>query len=78
VIVWKHRHPEPKVARDLESWACRSGFRFDHDLRRDFPHAAYDRVKFHVPVYQGRRTWNTRMQVRIDEVRESLSIIQQL
>jgi len=50
---------------------------FDHDLRRDFPHAAYDRVKFRVPVYQ-KGDVEHRMQVRIDEVRESLSIIQQL
>ena len=50
---------------------------FDHDLRRDFPHAAYDRVKFRVPVYQEGDVEH-RMQVRIDEVRESLAIIQQL
>ena len=69
---------KPKVARDLGVVGIAgraSGF--DHDLRRDFPHAAYDRVKFRVPVYQEGDVEH-RMQVRIDEVRESLSIIQQL
>ena len=50
---------------------------FDHDLRRDFPHAAYDQVKFTVPVYQEGDVLH-RMQVRIDEVRQSLSIIEQI
>jgi Ni,Fe-hydrogenase III large subunit len=69
---------KPKVARDLGVVGIAgraSGF--DHDLRRDFPHAAYDRVKFRVPVYQVGDVEH-RMQVRIDEVRESLSITQQL
>ena len=69
---------KPKVARDLGVVGIAgraSGF--DHDLRRDFPHAAYDRVKFRVPVYQVGDVEH-RMQVRIDEVRESLTIIKQL
>ena len=69
---------KPEVARDLGVVGIAgraSGF--DHDLRRDFPHAAYDWVKFRVPVYQEGDVEH-RMQVRIDEVRESLSIIQQL
>jgi Ni,Fe-hydrogenase III large subunit/Ni,Fe-hydrogenase III component G len=49
----------------------------DHDLRRDFPHAAYDAVTFTVPVYQEGDVLR-RMQVRIDEVRQSFSIIEQL
>ncbi len=69
---------KPKVARDfgVVGIAGRASG-FDHDLRRDFPHAAYDRVKFRVPVYQVGDVEH-RMQVRIDEVRESLSIIRQL
>ena len=69
---------KPKVARDLGvvGIAGRAAG-FDHDLRRDFPHAAYDRVTFRVPVYQVGDVEH-RMQVRIDEVRESFSIIQQL
>jgi len=49
----------------------------DHDLRRDFPHAAYAAVNFTVPVYQEGDVLR-RMQVRIDEVRQSFSIIEQL
>ncbi|MBI3848858.1 MAG: NADH-quinone oxidoreductase subunit C [Verrucomicrobia bacterium] len=68
---------KPEVARDLGVVGIAgraSGF--DHDLRRDFPHAAYDQVKVHVPVYQVGDVEH-RMQVRIDEVRESLSLIEQ-
>jgi Ni,Fe-hydrogenase III large subunit len=50
---------------------------FDHDLRRDFPHAAYDKVQFKVPVYQEGDVLR-RMQVRIDEVQESFYILRQL
>jgi Ni,Fe-hydrogenase III large subunit len=49
----------------------------DHDLRRDFPHAAYDGVKFTVPVYREGDVLH-RMQVRIDEVQQALSIIEQV
>ena len=69
---------KPEVARDLGVVGVAgraSGF--DHDLRRDFPHAAYDRVAFNVPVYRAGDVEH-RMRVRIDEVRESLSIIRQL
>src|SRR5438128_7448587 len=69
---------KPEVARDLGVVGIAgraSGF--DHDLRRDFPHAAYDRVQVRVPVYQAGDVEH-RMQVRIDEVRESFSIIRQL
>lgn len=48
---------------------------FDHDLRRDFPHAAYDQVTINVPVYAAGDVQH-RMQVRIDEVRESLRLIE--
>ena len=50
---------------------------FNHDLRRDFPYAAYDQVKFSVPVYKEGDVLH-RMQVRIDEVRQSFGIIRQL
>jgi Ni,Fe-hydrogenase III large subunit len=69
---------KPETARDLGvvGLAGRASG-FDHDLRRDFPHAAYDQVKFTVPVYQEGDVLR-RMQVRIDEVQESLSIIEQI
>jgi Ni,Fe-hydrogenase III large subunit/Ni,Fe-hydrogenase III component G len=46
----------------------------DLDVRRDHPYAAYDRVSFNVPLYQEGDVLH-RMQVRIDEVKESLGII---
>ncbi|MGB2605037.1 MAG: hypothetical protein WBC78_15675, partial [Candidatus Sulfotelmatobacter sp.] len=46
----------------------------DLDVRRDHPYAAYRRYSFRVPVYQAGDVLH-RMQVRIDEVRESISII---
>jgi Ni,Fe-hydrogenase III large subunit/Ni,Fe-hydrogenase III component G len=69
---------KPETARDLGVVGIAgraSGF--DHDLRRDLPHAFYDQVKFDVPVYTQGDVLR-RMQVRIDEVRQSLSIIEQV
>ena len=68
---------KPEVARDLGVVGIAgraSGI--DHDLRRDYPHAAYDRVKVNVPVFEVGDVKH-RMQVRIDEVREALSLIGQ-
>jgi Ni,Fe-hydrogenase III large subunit/Ni,Fe-hydrogenase III component G len=69
---------KPQTARDLGVVGVAgraSGI--DHDLRRDFPHAAYDRVSFAVPVYREGDVLR-RMQVRIDEVQAALSIIEQI
>jgi Ni,Fe-hydrogenase III large subunit len=68
---------QPELARDfgVVGIAGRASG-FDHDLRRDFPHAAYGQVKVNVPVYEAGDVEH-RMQVRIDEVRESLSLIEQ-
>ena len=69
---------KPETARDLGIVGIAgraSGF--DHDLRRDFPHAAYDQVKFEVPVCREGDV-QRRMQVRIDEVQAALSIIAQV
>jgi Ni,Fe-hydrogenase III large subunit/Ni,Fe-hydrogenase III component G len=46
----------------------------DLDVRRDHPYAAYDRYQFRIPVYQAGDVLH-RMQVRIDEVKESIAII---
>ena len=69
---------KPQIARDLGvvGLAGRASG-FAHDLRRDFPHAAYGQVKFTVPVYSEGDVLR-RMQVRIDEVFQALSIIEQL
>jgi len=68
----------PRTARDLGVVGIAgraSGF--DHDLRRDFPTDAYDRIKLAVPVYQEGDVL-CRLQVRVDEVRQALSIVEQL
>ncbi|HOW65647.1 MAG TPA: NADH-quinone oxidoreductase subunit C [Candidatus Paceibacterota bacterium] len=68
---------KPEIARDLGVVGIAgraSGF--DHDLRRDFQHAAYDQVKIKVPVYQAGDVEH-RLRVRVDEVWESLSLIEQ-
>ncbi|PYU55055.1 MAG: NADH-quinone oxidoreductase subunit F [Acidobacteria bacterium] len=46
----------------------------DLDVRRDHPYAAYGRYSFRIPVYQVGDV-NHRMQVRVDEVNESLGIL---
>ena len=46
----------------------------DLDVRRDHPYAAYGSLEWNVPVYQEGDVLR-RMQVRIDEVRQSLSLI---
>lgn len=46
----------------------------DRDIRRDHPHAAYSSIALNVPVYEGGDVWH-RMQVRIDEVQESVRLI---
>jgi Ni,Fe-hydrogenase III large subunit/Ni,Fe-hydrogenase III component G len=46
----------------------------DLDVRRDHPYAAYDAVRFRVPVYAQGDVLH-RMQVRIEEVRESIGIV---
>jgi Ni,Fe-hydrogenase III large subunit len=69
---------KPETARDLGVVGIAgraSGV--DRDLRRDFPHAAYDGVNFTVPVYREGDVLR-RMQVRIDEVQAALSIIEQV
>jgi Ni,Fe-hydrogenase III large subunit/Ni,Fe-hydrogenase III component G len=46
----------------------------DLDVRRDHPYAAYGRYAFRVPVYQIGDV-SHRMQIRVDEVSESLGIL---
>jgi Ni,Fe-hydrogenase III large subunit/Ni,Fe-hydrogenase III component G len=46
----------------------------DLDVRRDHPYAAYRGMEIRVPVYETGDVWH-RMQVRIDEVAESIRIV---
>jgi Ni,Fe-hydrogenase III large subunit/Ni,Fe-hydrogenase III component G len=48
----------------------------DLDVRRDHPYAAYESLTFQVPVYREGDVMR-RMQVRIDEVRQSLALIRE-
>jgi len=48
----------------------------DWDLRRDDPYLSYDKVHFHVPVYHGGDVYD-RYRVRMDEMAESVRIIEQ-
>jgi len=48
----------------------------DWDLRREQPYLAYDKVDFRVPVYQEGDVW-ARYRVRMEEMRESVRIIDQ-
>ncbi len=48
----------------------------DWDLRRDTPYLVYDKVQFDVPVYTSGDCY-ARFMIRLDEMRQSLGIIQQ-
>ena len=48
----------------------------DIDLRRDMPYSSYEKFQFKVPVSTDGDTW-ARYLVRLDEMRESIKIIQQ-
>ncbi len=69
---------KPEVARDLGIVGIAgraSGF--DHDLRRDFPHAFYDQVQFTVPTFTEGDV-QRRMVVRREELVQSFAIIRQV
>jgi Ni,Fe-hydrogenase III large subunit/Ni,Fe-hydrogenase III component G len=66
---------DPDKARDLGVVGVAgraSGI--DRDVRRDHPYAAYGSVTIEVPVYQEGDVLR-RMQVRVDEIRQSLNVI---
>ena len=68
----------PEIARDLGVVGIAgraSGF--THDLRLEFPYEAYPQVRFTVPTYTVGDVFH-RVQVRMDEVVQSLSILEQL
>ena len=48
----------------------------DFDLRRDMPYSSYEKFQFKVPVSTRCDCWG-RYEVRLDEMRESIGIIQQ-
>jgi Ni,Fe-hydrogenase III large subunit len=65
----------PEKARDLGIVGVggrASGI--DQDVRRDHPYAAYDEILLKVPVYREGDVLR-RMQVRVEEIRQSLAVI---
>jgi Ni,Fe-hydrogenase III large subunit/Ni,Fe-hydrogenase III component G len=69
---------KPDVASDLGVVGIAgraSGF--DHDLRRDFPHAFYDQVQFTVPVFTEGDV-QRRMAIRREEIYQSFGILRQV
>ncbi|HWR52497.1 MAG TPA: NADH-quinone oxidoreductase subunit C [Bryobacteraceae bacterium] len=66
-------HPEQARALGIVGVAGRASG-IDLDVRRDHPYAAYAGMPFHVPLYDAGDVWH-RMQVRIDEVYESIRLI---
>src|ERR1017187_7709618 len=48
----------------------------DFDLRRDMPYSGYEKFKFNVPVSTEGDCW-TRYRLRLEEMRESVKIIEQ-
>jgi Ni,Fe-hydrogenase III large subunit/Ni,Fe-hydrogenase III component G len=68
---------KPEVARNLGvvGLAARASG-VDRDLRRDFPHAFYDRVRFTVPVFPEGDV-QRRLVVRREEIFQSFAIIRQ-
>ena len=66
-------HPEKARGLGIVGVAGRASG-VDRDVRRDHPYAAYDSVSLQVPVYQEGDVLR-RLQVRVDEVRQSLALI---
>ncbi len=68
----------PEVARDLGvvGLAARASG-IDRDLRRDFPHAFYDQVRFTVPVFTEGDV-QRRLAVRREEIGQSFAILRQV
>jgi Ni,Fe-hydrogenase III large subunit/Ni,Fe-hydrogenase III component G len=68
-------HPDKAEALGIVGVGGRASG-IDRDVRRDHPYAAYGQVSFKTPVYREGDVLH-RMQVRIDEVKESFGIIRQ-
>ncbi len=67
--------PEKAVALGIVGLAGRASG-VDLDVRRDHPYAAYGHLSWRIPVYREGDVLR-RMQVRIDEVKESLAMIRE-
>src|SRR6201996_2628806 len=70
-----HLSPEDAVALAVTGPTMRASG-IDFDLRRDMPYCSYEKFKFKVPVSNRCDCW-ARYEVRLEEMRESVGIIQQ-
>jgi len=67
--------PEDAIALAVTGPTLR-GSGVDFDLRRDMPYSGYEKFQFRVPVSNRCDCWG-RYEVRLEEMRESIKIIQQ-
>ncbi len=70
-----HLSPEDAIALAVTGPTMRASG-VDFDLRRDMPYSSYEKFKFKVPVSNRCDCWG-RYEVRLEEMRESVGIIQQ-
>ena len=70
-----HLSPEDAVALAVTGPTMRASG-VDFDLRRDMPYCSYEKFQFKVPVSNRCDCWG-RYEVRLEEMRESVKIIQQ-
>lgn len=70
-----HLSPEDAIALAVTGPTMRASG-IDFDLRRDMPYSSYEKFQFKVPVSNRCDCWG-RYEVRLLEMRESISIIQQ-
>ena len=70
-----HLSPEDAIALAVTGPTMRASG-IDFDLRRDMPYSSYEKFQFRVPVSNRCDCWG-RYEVRLEEMRESVKIIQQ-
>ena len=70
-----HLSPEDAIALGVTGPPLRASG-VDWDLRRDMPYTGYEKFQFKVPLSTGCDVW-ARYVIRLDEMRESVKIIQQ-
>jgi NADH-quinone oxidoreductase subunit D len=70
-----HLSPEDAIALAVTGPTMRASG-IDFDLRRDMPYCGYEKFQFRVPVSNRCDCWG-RYEVRLEEMRESIKIIQQ-
>ncbi|MDO8686474.1 MAG: pyridine nucleotide-disulfide oxidoreductase, partial [Clostridiales bacterium] len=68
---------KPDIALDLNAVGpVGRSAGINRDIRRDLPYAAYEKLKFNVPIHKNGDV-NCRMNIKIEELLESIAIIKQ-